>query len=46
MGRFEKSETGDVSRMPILNVTRDRVKGAIAITDYTEDVVQRYGIEG
>ena len=39
---------GDVSRILGMNVTRDREKGAITISqkDYTKNVVQRYGMEG
>ena len=48
MDRFEMSDTGDVSRILNMDVTRDREIGAITINqkDYTEDVVQRYGMEG
>ena len=39
---------GDVSRLLGMNVTRDREEGTITINqkDYTEDIVQRYGIRG
>ena len=45
---FKMSDTGDVSRILGMNVTRDREKGTIAINqkDYMEDVVQRYGMKG
>ena len=48
MGRFEMSNMCDMSRILGMNVTLDRKKGAITISekDYTEDVVQRYGMEG
>ena len=48
MNRFEMSDMGDVSRILGMNVTRDREKGTITINqkDYTEDVVQRYGMKG
>ena len=47
MYRFKMSDMGDVSRILGMNVTRDREKGAITISqkDYTKDVVQRYGME-
>ena len=46
--RFEMSNMGDVSRIISMNVTRNREKEAITISqkDYTEDVVHRYGMEG
>ena len=46
--RFEMSNMCEVSRILGMDVTRDREKGPIAISQryYTEDVVQRYGIEG
>ena len=48
MNRFEMSDTGDVSRILGMNVTRNREKGTITINQkyYTEDVVQRYGMKG
>ena len=46
MDRFEMTDMGDVSRVLGLNVTRDREEGIITINqkDYTEDIVQRYGM--
>ena len=47
MNPCEISDMGDVSRILGINVTRDDCeKGAITISqkDYTEDVVQCYGI--
>ena len=48
MDRFKMSDMGDVSRTLGINVTRDCEKGIIPISekDYTENVVQRYGMEG
>ena len=48
MNRFEMSDIGDVSRIVGMNVTRDREKGTTTVSqkDYTEDVVQGYGMEG
>ena len=48
MDRFKMSDMSDVSRTLGMTVTRDRKKEVITISqkDYTEDVVQRYGIEG
>ena len=48
MNRVEMSNMGDVSIILCMNVTRDREKGTITIhqKDYTEDVVQRYGMKG
>ena len=48
MNRFEMSDMGGVSRILGTNVTRDREKGTITVNqkDYTEDVVQRYGMKG
>ena len=48
MDRFEIFDIDGVSRILGMNVTRDREKGTITISqkDYTEDVVQRYGMEG
>ena len=47
MNWFEMSDIGDVSRILDMNVTRDREKGTITINqkNYTEDVVQRYGVK-
>ena len=46
MDRFEMTDMGDVSRSLGVNVTRDCDEGAITINqeDYTEDIVQRYGM--
>ena len=48
MDRFEMTEMGDVSRVLGMNIIRDREEGTITInqTDYTEDIVQRYGMRG
>ena len=48
MNRFEMSNMGDVSRILGMNVTHDRKKETITISqkDYTADVVQRYGMKG
>ena len=48
MNRFEMSDMGAVSRILGMNVTRDHEKGTITINqkDYTENVVQRYGMKG
>ena len=48
MNRFKMSDMGDVSRTLGMNGARDREKGIITISqkDYTEDVVQRYGMKG
>ena len=48
MNRFEVSGMTDVSKILGINVTRDREKWDITIiqTNYTGDVVQRYGLEG
>ena len=48
MDRFEMTEIGDVSRVLGMNVTRDREERTITINqkDYTEDIVQRYGMRG
>ena len=45
---FEMFDMGDVSRTVGMNIIRDREKEAMTISqkDYTEDVVQRYGMEG
>ena len=42
------TDTGDVSRVLGMNVARDREEGTITINqkDYTEDIVQRYGMRG
>ena len=42
------SNAGDVSRVVGMNVTCDREKGAITISqeNYRENEVQRYGMEG
>ena len=47
MDHFEMSVMGDVSRILGINVTRDYAKGDTIISqkNYTEDVVQRYGME-
>ena len=46
MDPFEITDMGDVSRVLGMNVTRDREEGTITINqkDYTENIVQRYGI--
>ena len=48
MNRFETSDMGDVSRILGMNVTRDREKETITINqkDYTQDVIQCYGMKG
>ena len=48
MDRLEMSDACDVSRVVGMNVTCDREKGAITISqeNYRENVVQRYGMEG
>ena len=48
MDRFEMTDMGDVSRVLGMNVTRDREEGIITINqkDYTEDIIQRYGMRG
>ena len=48
MDCFEMTDMGDVSRILGVNVKRDREEGTITINqkDYTEDVVQRYGMWG
>ena len=48
MGRLEMTDMGDVSRVLSMNVARDRKEGTITINqkDYTEDIVQRYGMRG
>ena len=44
--RFEMTDLGDVSRALGMNVTRDRKNGTITINlnDYTEGILQRYGL--
>ena len=46
MDRFEMTGIGDVSKVLGMIVTRDREDGTITINqkDYTEDIVQRYGM--
>ena len=46
--RFEMTDMGHVSRVLGMNVTCDREEGTITINqkDYTEDIVQRYGMLG
>ena len=46
MGRFEMTDLGDVSKVLGVNVTRNRENGTIAIDqkDYTEDILERYGM--
>ena len=48
MDRLEMSDAGDVSRVVGINVTCDCEKGAVTISqeNYTENGVQRYGMEG
>ena len=48
MNRFEMTDMADVSGMLGMNVTRDREEGTITINqkNYTEDIVQRYGMRG
>ena len=50
MDRFERTDMVDVSRVLDMNTTRDREERTIPINqnqkDYTEDIVQRYGIRG
>ena len=48
MERFKMFDMGDVSRYLVMNVTRDREKGTITISqkDYMEDVVRDYSMEG
>ena len=48
MGRFEMTDMGDVSRILGMNVARDRKKGTIIINqrEYTEDVIERFGMKG
>ena len=46
--RFEMTDMADVSGILGMNVTRDREEGTITINqkNYTEDIVQRYGMRG
>ena len=46
MNRSEMTDLGDVSKVLGMNVTRDRENGTITIDpkDYTEDILQRYGM--
>ena len=46
MDRFEMTDMGDVSRVLGMNVTSDREEGTITVNqkNYTEDIVQRYGM--
>ena len=46
--RLEMTDMGDVSRVLNMNVVRDRDERTITINqkDYTEDIVQRYGMRG
>ena len=46
MDRFEMTGLGDMSKMLGMNVTRDRENGTVTIDqkDYTEDILQRYGM--
>ena len=46
MDRSEMTDLGDVSKVLGMNVTRDRENGTITIDpkDYTEDILQRYGM--
>ena len=46
MNRFEMTDLGDVSKVLGMNVTRDRENGTITIDqkDYTEDILERYGM--
>ena len=48
MDRFEMTDIGDVSRVLGINVTRARKEGTVTINqkDYTEDIVQHYGMRG
>ena len=48
MNRLEMPDMGDVSKTLGMNVTRDRAKRTITISqkDCTDDVVQRYGMKG
>ena len=46
MDCFEMTDLGDVSLVLGMNVTRERENGTIAIDqkDYTENILQRYGM--
>ena len=46
MDRFEMTDLGDVLKVLGMNVTRDRENGTITIDqkDYTEDILERYGM--
>ena len=46
MDRFEMTDLGDVSKVLGMNVTQNRVNGTITISqkDYTEDILERYGM--
>ena len=48
LDRFEMTGMGYASRVLGMNVTRDHNEGTITIhqKDYTEDIVQRYGMRG
>ena len=48
MNRFGISDMGDVLRILRMNVTRDREKGVITISQkhYTKNVAKRYGMNG
>ena len=48
MDRFEMTDMGDVSRVLGMNVVRDRKNEKITINqkDYTEDIVERFGMKG
>ena len=48
MDRSKMTGMGDVSRVLGMNVTRDSEEGNITINqkDFTEDIVQRYGMRG
>ena len=47
MDRFEMTDMVDVSRVLGMNVSRDREKETITIDqkDYTEDIVERFGMK-
>ena len=46
MDRFEMTDMGDMLRVLGMNVARDREEGTITINqkDYTEEIIQRYGM--
>ena len=48
MGRFKMFDMGDVLGILGMNVTRDCKKGSIPFSqkDYTDEEIQRYGMEG